>query len=111
VTADNKILFLEDLCEPAYRIDRMLTQLQNAGKFKKVRAVILGDFTECLESDGRELWKTEMKRFFSHAPFPVICGLPTGHGELRMPLPLGLQGTLTSKGHRIELQFNTSLVG
>jgi hypothetical protein len=47
IQTDGRILFLEDLGEPPYRIDRMLTQLRHAGKFENVQGIILGSFREC----------------------------------------------------------------
>jgi muramoyltetrapeptide carboxypeptidase len=90
VDTRGKILFIEDIGEPAYRIDRMLTQLESAGKFSGVRGVVVGDFTECVDSDGRERWLTVFKRHFGRAKFPVILGVHSGHGKVRLTLPMGV---------------------
>lgn len=86
-----KILFLEDVGERAYSIDRMLNHLEQAGKFDHVKGVILGQFSECGEPNGKKpMWKEVFKRFFSGAPFPVITGFPSGHEmEINLPLALG----------------------
>jgi muramoyltetrapeptide carboxypeptidase len=86
-----KILFIEEIGERAYRIDRFLWQLENAGKFKGVKGIVLGDFTECQEPDGRPLWLESLKRKFAKAPFPVLTGVPSGHGPLRLTLPMGVK--------------------
>jgi muramoyltetrapeptide carboxypeptidase len=51
--ARGKLLFLEDLGEPFYRIDRMLTQLIQAGALQDVRCIMLGDFTDCNDEDNK----------------------------------------------------------
>jgi muramoyltetrapeptide carboxypeptidase len=98
VQTQKKILFLEEIGERAYRLDRMLFQLRAAGKFDGVKAVILGDFTECKEKDGRDLSKILLKRHFQHSPFPVLTGVPAGHGNLRLTFPLGVKARVQTKG-------------
>ena len=53
--ADGKILFFEDIGEPPYRIDRMATQLVQAGAFNGAAAIVLGDFTNCDDEDSQYL--------------------------------------------------------
>jgi muramoyltetrapeptide carboxypeptidase len=96
----NKILFLEDTGERAYRIDRMLTQLRSAGKFDSVKGIIFGDFTECTELDGKELWKNVLKRHFSKSSIPCLIGIRAGHGDLRLTIPFGLNVRLTNTSRR-----------
>lgn len=103
--AKNKILFIEDVGERGYSIDRMLEQMVQADIINKgVKAVVFGDFTEGLEKDGRDLTGEALERFAKRAPYPVLRGLPAGHGtELNYPIPfntkselvLGKKGTLT----------------
>src|SRR5205085_1764382 len=52
-SAKGKILFFEDIGEPPYRIDRMITQLSQAGAFDGALAIVLGDFTDCNEEDNQ----------------------------------------------------------
>lgn len=75
----NKVVFFEEIGERAYRIDRMLQQLTQAGVFTGVRAVVFGSMKECLEPDGRVLWPAVVKRWAATQPFPVFTGLPSGH--------------------------------
>lgn len=98
VQTKGKILFIEEIGERAYRIDRMLYQLRAAGKFENIKGLVFGDFTECIEPNKKELWQEVIKRNFSHAPFPVVEGVRAGHGSIRLTLPLGIKAKLTSKG-------------
>jgi len=93
----NKILFIEELSEPAYRIDRMLCQLQSAGKFKNLKALVVGSFTECLDKDGKERWEEVFQRYFSKALFPVLLGVKSGHGDVRLALPFGFKVRVSNR--------------
>lgn len=90
VEAKGKILFMEDVSERGYSIDRMLEQLHQANIINKgLKALIFGDFTEGLEKDGTDLSELAMKRFAQRVPYPVIKGLKCGHGsEYNYALPL-----------------------
>lgn len=98
IQTENKILFLEEIGERAYRIDRMLFQLQAAGKLSKLKAVVIGDFTECREPDGKNLAPEALKRYFRRAPYPILLGVHSGHGALRLSLPLGVRVRVRTNG-------------
>jgi muramoyltetrapeptide carboxypeptidase len=85
------ILFLEDRGEPLYRLDRMLTQLIHAGHLGDVAGLILGDFSESGPRD--ELNELVQERLAS-ASFPILSGVPVGHEQRNLTLPLGLPATL-----------------
>ena len=87
LNTDNRILFIEEINEPAYRIDAMLLQLQLAGKFEHVKGVILGDFN----LEASELDKTQMllRQFFALYNFPVLQGFPAGHCTPNYGIPIG----------------------
>ncbi len=88
--ARGKVLFIEEVGERAYRIDRMLTQLRSAGKLEGLRGVLLGDFTDCGEPDGKKFWPQILQRHFDGAAYPVVKGVRAGHGDKRIPLPFGV---------------------
>lgn len=94
LVAKNKILFLEDVGERGYSVDRMLEQLNQTGLMKKVSAVVFGDFTDGLEKDGKDLVPDALERFAEKAPFPVLRGLPCGHGKHNRLLPFNQKCTL-----------------
>jgi len=86
------ILFLEDVDERPYRIDRMLTQLALAGWLEGLSGVILGDFVGCdpTEHDGAGYEGHEVAvDFFAARGIPVAWGFPFGHGRRMHPLCYG----------------------
>jgi muramoyltetrapeptide carboxypeptidase len=85
------ILFLEDRGEPLYRLDRMLTQLIHAGHLGDIAGLILGDFSESCPRN--ELNNLVQERLAS-ASFPILSGVPAGHEQRNLTLPLGLPATL-----------------
>lgn len=97
-----KILFLEDVGEKPYRIERMLTQLQMAGKFKNIAGLVLGDFIDC-EGTAERGVSDIVQEFFREEPYPVVSGLPAGHGEENLLLPLGVTMGLNGKTRVLSL--------
>ncbi len=98
----NKIVFLEDTSEPTYRVDKMLTQLQLAGLFDEVRAIILGDFSHGLGLDRNGLMRHH-EAIWSRVQelverkVTIWANYPIGHGTFNKTLPLGLDITLDSQ--------------
>lgn len=96
----NKILFLEDIREAPYRLDRALWQMWNAGVFKGVKAIVLGDFIGSgLKKDRWEI-KEVFRSFANRVSFPVVEGVPCGHGKKKEVLPFRTSSKLiiSSKG-------------
>jgi len=102
-----KVLFIEDINEQPYSVDRMITHLRNAGKLAAAAAVVLGDFINAEPvSPKLEDSLTLEEVFADHLPhlgIPVLKGLRCGHGKLNLTLPLGIrvevdgdQGRLTA---------------
>ena len=88
----NKILFLEDISEPPYKIDRMFNQLRLNKVFKKVKGIILGSFTECIEidKDKKTLTLQEvLEDYFRDLRIPVIHSFPHGHIKDLVTLAIG----------------------
>jgi muramoyltetrapeptide carboxypeptidase len=88
--AKDKILVLEDIGERGYRVDRMLVHMEQAGVFEGVKAVIFGDFVGGEENKGEDcvyLWKDVQVRFAKESKFPVLKGIPFGHGAFQRPMP------------------------
>ncbi|MDM8538610.1 LD-carboxypeptidase [Desulfobacterales bacterium HSG17] len=82
----NCILFLEDIGEPAYKIDRMLSQIKMAGMFKQLSGVVTGSFEKC---DNGEYIHEILIEIFQEYNIPVITGMDAGHGKINISLPMG----------------------
>jgi muramoyltetrapeptide carboxypeptidase len=97
------ILVLEDEKEPPYRIDRMLTQLRRAGKFRGVRGIALGDFPECAPDAGATYALVDVLRDrLGDLGVPVAWRLPLGHTlQPNATVPLGVRATLDATRGRI----------
>ena len=107
VNPENKILFLEDLGEKAHRVDRMLTQMTQAGYFSKAKAVVFGDILYSVPKDLALIWKLAIKPWAESQNIPVFKGLPSGHGELQMPLPFFTPASLEIGRERSQLIVRT----
>jgi len=88
VQTDGCVLFLEEVGERPYRVDRLLVQLQQAGLFDGLAGVVLGDFTGCADPDGPD-WRDAVARVFRRLSVPVVAGFAFGHGTPNLALPLG----------------------
>jgi muramoyltetrapeptide carboxypeptidase len=89
---EDSILFLEDVKEPPYRIDRMLTQLKAAGKFRKVRGVLFGPMPDCRPQQGSGYDLEEIiLDILNDLKVPVLLGVPSGHGVHNITLPMGIR--------------------
>jgi muramoyltetrapeptide carboxypeptidase len=86
-----KILFLEDLKEEPYRIDRMLTQLKLAGLFEKVKGVVLGAFRDCVAEERDRAFTVDQvfDQHFRSLEIPVYSGAQFGHVVNKFILPVG----------------------
>jgi muramoyltetrapeptide carboxypeptidase len=90
VETASRVLFLEDVAERPYRIDRMLTQLRLAGKLDDVAAVVLGSFADCHGRDEHDVVGAVFRDVFAGVPYPVVAGFPSGHLSENLTLALGL---------------------
>jgi muramoyltetrapeptide carboxypeptidase len=85
------VLFLEEVAERPYRLDRMVTQLRQAGVLAKAAAVVIGELPRCDEPAGEPGARAVMADLFADFPGPVLIGFPSGHTTgPAMTLPLGV---------------------
>lgn len=109
-----KILFFEDVSEKPYRLDRMLTQLWNAGILSQVAGVAVGTNKDCHDPDAkpggeyRQSGADVVKERLSPLRVPVVTGLPFGHVALNATIPLGVRARLD--GRRGDLIITESAV-
>jgi muramoyltetrapeptide carboxypeptidase len=83
-----KILFVEDVDEPPYKIDRMLTHLKSAGKFQGVRGIVFGQMPGCDTEKG--LLSEVILDTVEDIEGPILFGFPSGHGPRNLTVPLGV---------------------
>jgi muramoyltetrapeptide carboxypeptidase len=76
---DGCVLFLEDVNERPYRIDRMLTQLRLSGVLSRARALVFGEMRGCDEPAGTTTARETIRLFTADFPGPVLFGFPSGH--------------------------------
>ncbi len=93
----NSIVFIEDIGEAPYRLDRMLTQLNLAGRLKNIRGLILGSFDNC--GNQEEIWNRVLTLF--QEDIPIWANFPVGHGARNMTLPIGAEATMDSSAGKL----------
>ncbi|NOY83998.1 MAG: LD-carboxypeptidase [Nitrospirae bacterium] len=86
MNTDDKILFLEDINEAPFRLDRMLSYLKSLHKFDRVKGVIFGQMPGCHPEDLPEIINDILGEYH----FPILFGFPSGHGDGTATLPIGL---------------------
>ncbi|MDR6711908.1 muramoyltetrapeptide carboxypeptidase [Pseudomonas hunanensis] len=100
VETQDSILFIEDVNEPLFRVDRLLTQLRLAGKLDGVRGVLVGDFAGITVAAMTPL----LQDIFGPLDVPVLAGWRSGHCDPNVCLPLGARVRLDSEGQRLVLE-------
>ena len=103
---EDRVLFLEDVGEAPYRIDRMLTALRSAAALDGVRAVVLGEFTRCAPGDDGVTVESVLRERLGSLGIPVLSGAPFGHGKQHRPWVQGALVTVLSHG---EVVFDEGL--
>ena len=73
------VLFLDEVGERPYRLDRMVTQLRQSGLLAKAAAVVIGELPRCDEPSGGATARATMADLFADFPGPVLIGFPSGH--------------------------------
>ncbi|MBT4138405.1 MAG: LD-carboxypeptidase [Candidatus Latescibacteria bacterium] len=107
-SVDNAIIFLEDVNEPPYRIDRMLNQLRMAGVFDTVSGVVFGQFMGGEPDEiGEGSAQNVLEDFADRVACPVYTNLPYGHQKSRRVMPVGLKGEVRD-GRMVVREFNRS---
>jgi muramoyltetrapeptide carboxypeptidase len=85
------VLFLDEVGERPYRLDRMVTQLAQAGILARASAVVIGELPRCDEPSGDPTARAVMADLLAGFPGPVLIGFPSGHTSgPAMTLPFGV---------------------
>lgn len=103
-----KILFIEDVDEDLYHLDRMMQNLKHSGKLARLQGLIVGQMTEMKDGDpsfgmtAYEIIAEAVKDY----KFPVVYGFPAGHGNINYPLLIGGMAELDINEDSYSLRFN-----
>ena len=91
IKTEGKILFLEEMGEAPYRIDRLITQLRLAGKLDGVVGCLIGSLHGCEPEEGGYSAAEVLRELLSPLGIPVLANFPAGHAEENWALPLGVR--------------------
>jgi len=105
---DNSILFLEDVAEPAYKVDRMLSQLILSKKLDKCNGIIFGQFDNL---NSRQAFhpgysftiREVIEQLFSNIDIPIMIGFPFGHVKDKLTLPIGIKAEIDTSKRSIRI--------
>ncbi|MFC2075315.1 LD-carboxypeptidase [Bdellovibrionota bacterium] len=103
VDSKGKVLFLEDKGVEPYQLDRMLTQLKNAGKFKGIKGIVFGSMINCDDKEHDYKWQDVVLSVLPDADFPILTNFPAGHGTPKISLPFGTTVEIDANNRSIVL--------
>lgn len=103
----NKILILEEIAEPLYKIDRMLTQLKLSGVLQQVKGILFANFTDMPDFEDEETKTKEICKFISEVlsdfTIPMGYGFPASHAKKKATLPVGRDCIFCADNHTLEI--------
>lgn len=106
---DGGILYVEEISEEPYAVERLFLQLYHAGALQRQRALVLGDFADCKPTNPvrypYSMYEV-IETLREILPYPVITGLPFGHVARKVTLPFGAPGTLSIRPSDCSLRFS-----
>ena len=105
INTKNKILFIEDIGEHIYNIDRMLYQMKRSGKLDKLAGLIVGGFTDMLDTErpfGKKVYKL-INEITAAYDYPVCFGFPVSHIKENYALKVGVNYTLKVSKNKTQL--------
>jgi len=103
---DKAILFIEDIGESPYRLDRLLTHLDRAGRLQKIRGLILGTFSDENRKENGRMQRSVQERIIEllgECDIPVWAGFPVGHSRRNLTLPVGAEVEMDTSAGRLAL--------
>ncbi len=104
IDTKGKILFIEEIGENTYKIDRMLTQLRLAKKLEEAEGIILGNFNNCLPSDQGDFSLEEVfEQIIKPLNKPTIYNLQAGHCDPAITIPFGVKARLDATKQEITI--------
>jgi muramoyltetrapeptide carboxypeptidase len=109
INYDGKVLFLEDINEYLYSIDRMMIQLKRSGKLQKLAGLIIGNFSDCQDNQV-PFGKTAneiIQEAVAEYDYPVCYGFPVGHEVDNWAIPCGREVSLLVEEYGVSLKEKT----
>jgi muramoyltetrapeptide carboxypeptidase len=103
---NDAILFIEDIGESQYRLDRLLTHLHQANRLQKLQGLILGTFTDDEKKESAKLRNTVQGRIVEllrDMDIPIWANFPTGHSRRNLTLPVGMEAVMDSAASKLSL--------
>lgn len=111
IQTEDAILFLEDLSEAPYRLDRMISHLKLAGKLDHIAGLMLGSFTDCEPDDNAYTARDVLQDVVGDLEVPVLYNFPAGHGRENWALPFGIRVRMDADKRSLQLMESTVGVG
>ena len=99
------ILFIEDISEAIYRVERMLYTLRLNGTLARTKALIVGQFTDYKPSVDHQCMYDMIEKMVADYDFPVAYNFPVGHVDYNLPILEGAQADLTVTKDKVRLTF------
>lgn len=100
IETEGKLLFIEDVGEAPYRLERMLIQMKQSGLLSKVKGVVIGKCSECVAGSSQSSWdRSELEVYdyiFSAMGYPVFYGLLFGHTSTQFTIPIGINAEINA---------------
>jgi muramoyltetrapeptide carboxypeptidase len=104
VETAGRVLFIEEVSEPPYAVDRCLTHLRQAGKLADLAGLLVGTWWNCGTSpDDAERIQHNLEEATAGEAYPILTGIPCGHGPRQMALPLGARCEIDGASYRFTL--------
>jgi muramoyltetrapeptide carboxypeptidase len=100
---EDSILFLEDVGEDVYRVDRMFSQLQLSGILDQINGLVFGKCTNCSESSNSLSLKEVLDHYISPLNIPAFYGAMISHEEQNLTIPVGIQATIDADKKTIKI--------
>lgn len=107
IETEGKILFIEDVGEAPYKLERMLTQMRMAGMLDKLKGVVIGKCDDCSAGNSQSSWdRSELEVYnyiFASMDYPVFYGLLIGHTSTQFTIPIGIKAELDSENGSLNI--------
>ena len=99
----DKIVFIEDVSESPYRIERYFSSLRLSGELEKAKGFVFGYFTKCTGEEGKQTVFDVVKEYFAHLGKPVLYGFECGHEFPFVTLPIGAKVRLDADNKTLKI--------